>query len=295
MRKPAGVERLYIDFDSFFATAEQHLQPHLRGRPVGVIPIDTPNTGLIAASREAKRLGIKRGMWVREARAVCPDIALVAARHEKYVALHKDIVRAVERVLPVAAVRSIDEMVCALAVNESARAEAVGRAVKAALASEIGPALTCSIGLGPNELLAKIAAEMEKPDGLVRLRHEDLPGPLLRLPLTDIPGIAKGNAAPLERAGIGDMAGFWALAPKQARAIWGNVDGERLWALLHGYAIERPATRRAMFGHGRVLPHAWRTPERLEACARVLVVKAARRMRREGFAARALALWFTDR
>jgi impB/mucB/samB family len=66
MRKPAGVERLYIDFDSFFATAEQHLQPHLRGRPVGVIPIDTPNTGLIAASREAKRLGIKRGMWVRD-------------------------------------------------------------------------------------------------------------------------------------------------------------------------------------------------------------------------------------
>src|SRR5829696_6279005 len=125
MRKPAGVERLYIDFDSFFATAEQHL----RGRPVGVIPIDTPNTGLIAASREAKRLGIKRGMWVREARAVCPNIALVAARHEKYVALHKEIVRAVERVLPVAAVRSIDEMVCALAVNESARAEAVGRAV----------------------------------------------------------------------------------------------------------------------------------------------------------------------
>jgi DNA polymerase IV len=295
MRKPAGVERLYIDFDSFFATAEQHLQPHLRGRPVGVIPIDTPNTGLIAASREAKRLGIKRGMWVREARAVCPDIALVAARHEKYVALHKDIVRAVERVLPVAAVRSIDEMVCALAVNESARAEAVARSVKAALASEIGPALTCSIGLGPNELLAKIAAEMEKPDGLVLLRPEDLPGPLLRLPLTDIPGIAKGNAARLERAGIGDMAGFWALAPKQARAIWGNVDGERLWTLLHGYAIERPATRRAMFGHGRVLPHAWRTPERLEACARVLVVKAARRMRREGFAARALALWFTDR
>ena len=117
MRKPGGVERLYIDFDSFFATAEQHLQPHLRGRPVGVIPIDTPNTGLIAASREAKRLGIKRGMWVREARTVCPDIALVAARHEKYVALHKEIVRAVERVLPVAAVRSIDEMVCALAAN----------------------------------------------------------------------------------------------------------------------------------------------------------------------------------
>lgn len=295
MRKPAGVERLYVDFDSFFATAEQHLRPELRGRPVGVIPLDTPNTGLIAASREAKRLGVRRGMWVREARQVCPDIVLIAARHEQYVALHKEIVKALETVLPVLAVRSIDEMVCALAPNEAARPFALGREVKAAIAAHVGSTLTCSVGLGPNELLAKIAAEIEKPDGLVVIRPEDLPGPLLRLPLTDIPGIARGNAARLERAGVTDVAGLWALAPKQARAIWGSVEGERLWALLRGYAIERPATERAMFGHGRVLPHSWRTPERFEICARVLVVKAARRMRREGFAAGALALWFTDK
>jgi DNA polymerase-4 len=295
MRKPSGVERLYVDFDSFFATAEQHLQPQLRGRPVGVIPIDTPNTGLIAASREAKRLGIKRGMWVREARQVCPDITLVAARHDRYVALHKEIIRAIERVLPIMAVRSIDEMVCALAANEAARAHAIGREVKGAVAEHVGPVVTCSVGLGPNELLAKIAAEMEKPDGLVVLRPEDLPGSLLRLDLTDIPGIARGNAARLTKAGVTEVASLWALAPKQARAIWGSVEGERLWALLHGYAIERPETERAMFGHGRVLPHSWRNPERFEICARVLVIKAARRMRREGFAARALALWFTDR
>ena len=58
MRNPPGIERLYVDFDSFFATAEQHLRPDLRGRPVGVIPVDSEHTGLIAASREAKRLGI---------------------------------------------------------------------------------------------------------------------------------------------------------------------------------------------------------------------------------------------
>jgi DNA polymerase-4 len=295
MRKPASVERLYIDFDSFFATAEQHLQPELRGRPVGVIPVASPHTGLIAASREAKALGISRGMWVREARRVCPDLALVTARHEQYVALHKEILKAIGRVLPVMAVRSIDEMVCALAANEGARALALGREVKAAIADHVGPTVSCSVGLGPNELLAKIAAEMEKPNGLVMIRPEDLPGRLLRLSLTDIPGIAKGNAARLERAGVTDVAGLWALAPKQARAIWGNVEGERLWALLRGYAIERPETERAMFGHGRVLPHDWRNPERFEICARVLVIKAARRMRREGFAARALALWFTDR
>jgi DNA polymerase IV len=295
MRRPASVECLYVDFDSFFATAEQHLQPHLRGRPVGVIPLDTPHTGLIAASREAKQVGIKRGTWARDAKKLCPDIVLVAARHDQYVRLHRRIAEIVEDIVPIHAVRSIDEMVCMLLSNEQAQALDIARGVKAALARELGSVLTCSIGLGPNELLAKIAAEMQKPDGLAVIRPEDLPGPLLALDLTDIPGIARGNAARLARAGVADMAQFWALAPKQARAIWGNVEGERLWAALHGYVVERPETGRVMFGHGRVLPRDWRTPARVYACARFLVVKAARRMRREGFAARGLALWFTDR
>jgi DNA polymerase-4 len=295
MRKPAGLERLYLDFDSFFASAEQHLRPELQSRPVGIIPLDTAHTGLIAASREAKRLGVTRGMWVRDARRTCPEITLVAARHDEYVKLHKKVVEIIGDIVPVTAVRSIDEMVCALFTNEQERAVPIAREVKAAIAREISPVLTCSVGLAPNELLAKIAAEMEKPDGLVVIRPEDLPGPLLRLSLTDVPGIAKGNAARLERAGVTDMAGFWALAPKQARAIWGNVEGERLWALLHGYAVERPETGRVMFGHGRVLPMDWRNPDKAQICARVLTIKAARRMRRAGFAARALALWFTDK
>ncbi len=107
MRKPAGLKRLYIDFDSFFATAEQHLRPDLRGRPVGVIPVDSEHTGLIAASREAKRLGIKRGFWAREARRACPGIVLVPARHDVYVRLHRDIVKAIDRVAPLLAVRSM--------------------------------------------------------------------------------------------------------------------------------------------------------------------------------------------
>jgi DNA polymerase-4 len=295
VRKPRNVERLYIDFDSFFATAEQHLRPELRGRPVGIIPLDTPHTGLIAASREAKRCGVKRGLWVREARHLCPEIVIVPARHEQYVRLHKGILAAVERILPVIAVRSIDEMVCTLSPDEQARAVAVARTVKTSIAEGVGPALTCSVGLGPNELLAKIAAEMEKPDALVMLHPDDLPGRLLGLKLTDIPGIASRTAARLERARITDVAGLWEMAPKHARAVWGSVEGERLWAALHGYAVEPPTTTRVMYGHGRVLPNDWRTPDKVHACARFLAVKAARRMRREGFAARTLSLWFTDR
>ncbi|MCB8821569.1 Y-family DNA polymerase [Microvirga rosea] len=295
MRKPAGIERLYVDFDSFFASAEQHLRPELRGRPVGVVPIASEHTGLIAVSREAKLRGVKRGAFVRDARRLCPEIVLVVARHERYVALHKDILRAIDTVLPVKGICSIDEMVCALAPSEQNQAQALGQRVKAAIAHHVGPTLTCSVGLGPNELLAKIAAEMEKPNGLVVLHPQDLPGPLLSLALTDIPGIARGNAARLARAGINDMAGLWRLQPKELRRLWGSVEGERLWMGLHGYAVERPETQRRMFGHGRVLPADWRHLSGAYACARTLLAKAASRMRRGQFSARALSLWLTDR
>ncbi len=295
MRKPTGLERLYVDFDSFFASAEQHLQSHLRGRPVGVIPVDSEHTGLIAVSREAKALGIKRGAFVRDIRRQWPGVILVTARHEVYVELHKAICKAIETVVPVKAVCSIDEMLCALLPSEQAQAIAIGRRVKDTIATLIGPTLTCSVGLGPNDLLAKIAAEMEKPDGLVAIHPSDLPDRLLSLDLTDIPGIAKGNAARLARAGVGDVAALLKLQPKELRRLWGSVEGERLWMGLHGYTVERPETQRRMFGHGRVLPADWRHLGGAYAAARVLLMKASRRMRRSGFAARALALWLTDR
>jgi len=295
MRKPAGLERLYVDFDSFFASAEQHLQPHLRGRPMGVIPVESEHTGLIAVSREAKALGIRRGATVRDVRHQFPDFVFVNARHEKYVELHRKIVAVIESVVPIKAVCSIDEVVCALLPSEQAEGLALGRQVKEAVATEIGPTLTCSVGLGPNDLLAKIAAEANKPDGLAAIHPEDLPGPLLSLALTDIPGIARGNAARLARAGVTDMAALWRLQPKELRRLWGSVEGERLWMGLHGYTVERPETQRRMFGHGRVLPADWRHLNGAYAAARVLLVKAARRMRRAGFSARSLALWLTDR
>jgi DNA polymerase IV len=83
---------------------------------------------------------------------------------------------------------------------------------------------------------------------------------------------------------------LWALPPSHVRAIWGGVGGERFWAFLHGYDIEREATERGMFGHSRVLGFDWRTPEKTEECARLLLVKATRRMRREGYSATVLSL-----
>ena len=101
MRKGQEFASLYIDFDSFFARAEQHFRPQLRNRPVGVIPLRTQHTCLIAASPEAKCFGIKTGTLVAEALQRCPEIKLVVARHDVYVRLHHEIIAAVGDVVPV--------------------------------------------------------------------------------------------------------------------------------------------------------------------------------------------------
>lgn len=287
MRKPSGIESLYIDFDAFFANAEKLLVPALRDRPVGVVPLPSEHTSLIACCYQSRQTGVKRGMSVAEARAACPDIALVLARHDEYVRLHHRILQEINRHLPVKRVWSIDEMECDLSGSQQQRGLQIARQVRDGLAENIGPLLTPSIGLGPNQFLAKVAAEMEKPAGLTLLHPDTLPEQILHLDLTDLPGISSRMLARLNAAGITSMAELWATSPKQARHIWHSVEGERLWLQLHGYAVPRPETVRRMFGHGRVLARGWQTPDKARECLRLLTVKAAQRLRREGYTASA--------
>ena len=290
-----GIERLYLDFDSFFASAEQHFNPDLRGRPVGVVPLDALHTSCIAVSREAKARGVKSRMSITKAREIIPDMIFVVARHDVYVRLHKRILEAVETCLPVAHVRSIDEVVCHVLPVEGEAGEALAQQIKRVLASTFSGVLTCSIGMAPTELLAKIAAEMHKPNGFCLIHAEGLPGALADIGLGDLPGISEGMQARLAAAGVRDFSSLWMLAPKQARAIWGSVEGERFWNGLHGYHTERPATKKSMFGHSRVLPRDWRNPEKVRICARLLTESAARRVRRADMRATRLTLSFRGR
>ncbi|WP_300376229.1 hypothetical protein [Henriciella sp.] len=295
MRKPDTLECLYIDFDCYFASVEKQLRPELQGRPVGVRPLDSEHTSLIACCYTAKASGVRRGTRASEARQMCPGIALPVARHDVYVRVHHRILEVIGQFVPVTKVWSVDEMECRLCPREQADAEGLAERIRAGLRAEIGPWVTPSIGLGPNQFLAKVAAEMNKPNGLTILHPDALPGPLETLPLDDLPGIAKGMLARLHRNGIFTIGALRDLSPKHARAIWGSVEGERFWAQLHGYAVERPPTERRMFGHGRVLTTGWQTLGPAFEIARLLVQKAARRMRREHFRARRISLSLKSR
>jgi DNA polymerase-4 len=291
MHRPDHLARLYIDFDSFFASAEQYLEPRLRGKPVGVIPIQSKHTGLIAVGLQAKARGVRNGMRLDEARAVCPDITFQVARHDAYVELHHKIHQHLSKHVEVIGTRSIDELVARLMKNEAERAFDLCLEIKHSFAKAFAPCLSLSIGVSTNELLAKIGAEMNKPDGLMILDPKDLPDAIAHLELREIPGISHGIHERLHKAGIKNIRQVYAMQPKQARKLWGGVQGERFLAQLQGYQVELPPTQKRMFGHSRILPFDWRCPEKALNCARVLTVKAARRMRREGYLASSFSLY----
>ncbi len=278
---------LFIDFNSYFASVEQQDNPDLRGKPVVVAPLMVENTCAIAASSEAKAFGIRTGTPLREAKAACPGLIIVPARHDRYVTYHNRLIEEIDRHIPVSKVWSIDEMASRLDRSEQTpeAATALARRIKSGIAERVGSCLTSSIGIAPSSLLAKIATDMEKPDGLVILREEDLPGPLLKLRLRDLPGIGERMERRLSQAGINSVQQFWQLSPKHARAIWGSVLGERFWYSLHGFDVPDCETNRSLIGHSRVLDPNSRSPANAKVVARTLAMKAAFRLRHYGLAA----------
>ena len=281
---------LFIDFNAYFASVEQQEQPRLRGHPVAVVPVQAANATCIAASYEAKRHGVKTGSLLREAKALCPGIRMVLARPALYVRYHHLLVELVNRHIPVAHVGSIDEMACELLGRERQRehAIAIAGAIKADLASSF-PAITASIGIAPNEFLAKTATDMQKPDGLVVLEAVDLPHALHRLELRELCGIGKAMEKRLNAHGITSVAQLCAASRTLLHKAWGSIEGDNLYRRLRGEWL--PATHaheRGSISHSHVLEPAMRSSGGAEAVLKKLLQKAARRMRSEQLVAHRL-------
>ncbi len=289
---PRPLRWLYVDLNSYFAAVEQQLQPALRGKPVIVAPVGSDTTVAIAASVEAKRYGISTGTPVWEAKRRCRDIIVTPARHMEYVRFHDAIVAEVERHVPVHAVCSIDEVACRLLDNENdeAGAHALACRIKAGIRAHVGDCLTASVGIAPNRLLAKLASDMVKPDGLTILRAEELPDRLFDLPLRAIAGIGAKMERRLAQDGINDIAQLCARRPRDAGNAWGGVNGDRLWYLLHGVDLPNKPTQHRTIGHSHVLSPTKRGIEATRLTARRLALKCASRLRRKACRARLLVL-----
>jgi DNA polymerase-4 len=197
---------LLIDMNSYFASVEQVCNPGLQNKPVVVC--GRGRTVVVTASYEAREYGIKTGMTIPEAKKLCPSVVIVHANLDKYIdtslKIHKIFLDFTDRV----EVFSIDE--CFMDVTDVqdrfGGAENIARTIKQRLKNDFG--LTCSIGIGPNKAIAKIAAKMKKPDGLIIVRQSDVKDFLKELPVEKMQGIGIGRqlSEKLKKIGINTAA-----------------------------------------------------------------------------------------
>jgi len=256
-------------------------------------------TCCIAASYEAKDLGIKTGTQVGEAKKICPDIVLIAGDHADYAKYSHRIAEAVELACPVSHTPSIDEMVCQLMGREQEppRARKIALEIKESIYKNVGVALRCSIGMAPNRYLAKIASDMQKPDGLIGLLPSQLPRAIAHLDLRDLPGVGARTEGRLNKKGITTMEQLLALDRAGMHKIFDSIWGDRMFHWLRGAQTEdatgnnvAQAEVQKSLGHSHVLAPEHRSPEGSWAVAHKLLHKAAMRLRMEHFYSGSLAV-----
>jgi DNA polymerase IV len=234
---------LHIDLNSCFATVEQQARPLLRGRPVGVTNRLTKNACVVAASYEAKALGVKVGMTFSEAKLLCPDLLMIETDPPKYHYVYKKLIKIMRSYSPHIDMKSIDEGIIdfhSTRMNVNKRPlVAIGHEIKQRLRDEVGSWMKCNVGIAPNRFLAKTAASLHKPDGLDLITHQNLRQTLSTLELTDLTGIAERNQARLNAVGIYTPLQFLdASADILARKVFKSVCGEDWYKRLRGYEID---------------------------------------------------------
>ncbi len=226
---------MYIDMNSYFASCEQQLRAELRHKPIGVCPYPGSNAVVIAASREAKKAGIKTGMLVSACKALCPDFVMVPTRPVAYRRIHVKIMNILLSYCNDVIPKSIDEAVVDLTHYAYVHKDviALAKQIKKDIAEQIGTHVTCSIGIAANVFLAKLATEIQKPDGLICLTPENLDTYLARMQLTDLPGIARANERRLNRAGITTPLEMRNASEALLRKVFGGVTGNYWYYRLH--------------------------------------------------------------
>jgi DNA polymerase-4 len=245
---------------------------------------------LIAASYEAKALGVTTLTKVGDAKRLCPGIILVSGAHSVYSEFSHKIAAAVERVCPVAHTPSIDEMVCELMGRERnpPTARRIALDIKQAIRADVGETLRCSIGMAPNRYLAKIASDMQKPDGLIGLLPSQLPRAIAHLALRDLPGVGARTEIRLNAKGITTMQQLLDLDRTAMHKLWDSVWGDRLYHWLRGAetgddGAPVPSDIQKSLGHSHVLGPEFRSDEGAWSVAHKLLHKAAMRLRMEHF------------
>ncbi|MEI7683301.1 MAG: hypothetical protein WCJ24_03320 [Candidatus Saccharibacteria bacterium] len=249
---------MHIDLNSAFATTEQQAHPSLRGKPVGVTNRISRHCCVIAASYEAKALGVKVGMRLDEARALAPNFIMLESDPPKYHYVYQKLAAIMKDYSPNIKMKSIDEGIIDFHgtrqfVNKRPLEE-IGHEIKQRVRQEIGSWMRVNVGIGPNLFLAKQAAGLHKPDGLDKIDYRNLRQIYASQQLTDLTGIASHFEARLNAAGIFTPLQFLdASADDLRRLVFHSVAGEDWYQRLRGYEVDNIVTKLGNVGRQYVL------------------------------------------
>ncbi len=197
---------LHIDFDSFFASVEQQLNPQFRGKPVGVTATNG-RTCIIASSREAKKLGIQTGERTYVAQKICPSIILTPSHFLEYWEISKKFLKICSSYSPFVELFSLDEVFMDITptIHLFGNAEDIITTIKNRIRDEIGEYITVSAGISHNKLLAKLASGQNKPNGVVKITEKDIDNIYSKIEPTALCGIGKRMDVRLKKIGINNL------------------------------------------------------------------------------------------
>lgn len=280
---PLDFQILFLDMDSCFASVEQQVQPTLRGIPIGVAPYAGPTGCIIAASKEAKQQGIKTGTGVGEAKKICPKIKIIEARPALYMIYHKEINKVIKNLSPFYQALSVDEFMIYLSPSEQnfSSVRKIAFEIKKSIKEKVGDFLTCSVGVGPNRFLSKMAGEIKKPDGFYVIKLSDIEKFYDRLKdLTKITGINHQMKKHLANFNIFTLLELYQKDISELVKIL-NHWGRSWYFRLRGYEVDDFKSKMRNIGHSHVLAPELRSRDNTESVIKKLIFKAGYRLRKK--------------
>lgn len=270
--------------DAFFASVEQQCNPKLRGKPIAVVGSGS-RTVVVTRSYEARKYGVKTGMNVYEARKLCPNIIFVAANNEKYTHTCKELAKIYSRFTPETEIYSIDEAFLDITTTHHlfGSPEEIGIVIKKMVKDRFG--INCTIGIGKNILIAKLASDISKPDGLRWIKDEEISSVLKDLAVKELWGIGSGIAERLQCIGI-KTCGELGNAPVSLLRSKFGIIGEHLKAMGMGVSFRPVIVNQEdpkSIGHSMTLPKDIWDRKEIDAQMLKLSEMVGRRARKYGF------------
>jgi len=291
----------HIDYDSFFASVEQQYHPELRGKPIGVTGSSLTKGIITATSREAKKFGVKTAMPYFKAKKLCPQIILVMGDFKKYQFVHKKSIEIFNKYTDGIEPFSIDEAFLDMTTTIDffgTPEEAIFK-LKKDIFEEFGSYITCSIGVGPNKLLAKLSSDINKPNGFFIITKNNIDEVLKVTPLGDFCGIGPRIEGRLNMIGISTVSKLQRTSIKTLHSEFGNVTSRFLKNLSLG--IDNSPVRHVEYkelpksiGHQHTLSKNTRNHKVLKINLHRLSDMVGKRLRNNKMVGRTISMYLRD-